>query len=390
MYGERSNRGDPHGVSIVTCDHELSETESGPSIQGLREPVRISVGPADGVFGPSSQKAGRQRPGRRARFAALARVLALAVCQAALVLPPAAHASRDERAVAGEWDSDWGWVVLEASPIEGTRALAVTGYWIQDTEKKGLIPSGTFDPATRTLEFALVQSWNKKRGTATFVLSADGRTFKGTWQYGDGQGEWLLRRVRGDTFEAKVDSLVAYAGVRADGPGGAVMVVEDGKVLLAKGYGYAHVASRKPNTGQTSFELASVAKQFTAAAIMILRDQGELAFRDDVRQYIPELPVYRPRHPILISHLLHHTSGLPQYGDLDVPQVKGRKPPFVCNEDFAPEFARAEKVPPPFRARRPRRLQQWRVCAFGPDRRARSRASRSARFCATRFSSPSA
>ena len=267
-------------------------------------------------------------------------VIAAGVVIVALALHPAAtHAALDVGDVAGEWDSDSGWVVLEASPKPGKAAIAVSGYWIQDTDKKGLIPSGTFHPARRTLEFEFTQSWNKKHGTATFALSPDDRTFKGTWRHEGGEGEWLLRRVRGKTFEAKVDSLVAYAGVRRDGAGGAVMVVEDGKVLLQKGYGYAHIATRKPNTAQTSFELASVAKQFTAAAIMILRDQGRLAFHDDVRKYIPELPVYR-KGTIRIVHLLHHTSGLPQYGDLDVPQVAGRWPPFVCNDDFAGEFAR--------------------------------------------------
>ena len=197
------------------------------------------------------------------------RAPAFGLATLALLLSPATLSAVDVRDVAGEWDSDSGWVVLEASPKPGKPAIAVSGYWIQDTDKKGLIPSGTFHPARRTLEFEFTQSWNKKHGTATFALSPDGRTFKGTWRHEGGEGEWLLRRVRGKTFEAKVDSLVAYAGVRRDGAGGAVMVIEDGRVLLQKGYGYAHIATRKPNTAQTSFELASVAKQFTAAAIMI-------------------------------------------------------------------------------------------------------------------------
>jgi CubicO group peptidase (beta-lactamase class C family) len=129
-----------------------------------------------------------------------------------------------------------------------------------------------------------------------------------------------------------------------------VVLVEDGKVVFQKGYGLACLRDRKPNTPQTSFELASVSKQFTAAAIMILHDRGKLSLDDDVRKHIPELPVYDRKHPIRIHHLLHHTSGLPHYGDLEVPQVKGRKPPFVCNKDFAGEFARQRaKFPLRFR-----------------------------------------
>jgi CubicO group peptidase (beta-lactamase class C family) len=82
---------------------------------------------------------------------------------------------------------------------------------------------------------------------------------------------------------------------------------------------------------------------------MILHDQGKLSFDDDVRKYVPELPAYHPRQPIRIHHLLHHASGLPMYGDLDVPKTAGRKPDYVCNEDFAPEFARQRaKFPPHF------------------------------------------
>jgi CubicO group peptidase (beta-lactamase class C family) len=259
---------------------------------------------------------------------------------AAWACPRPAWAAPGVKDVAGDWDSDWGWVVLQATPTKGARTLAVRGFWAQDADKKGLISSGTFDPATRTLECSIRQGWNNQHGTAKFTLSADGQTFKGTWRHGGGAGEWVLRRVRGDTFEEKVDSLVAYAGVKPDGPGGAVAVVEGGKVLLQKGYGLAYLHDRTPNTAQTSFELASVSKQFTAAAIMILHDRGKLSLDDDVRKHLPELPVYDRQHPIRLHHLLHHTSGLPQYGDLEVPKVPRRKPHFICNEDFAREFAR--------------------------------------------------
>jgi CubicO group peptidase (beta-lactamase class C family) len=281
------------------------------------------------------------------RSALLAVLLVAAVLvMSAWSAPPRAPGARD---ITGEWDTSWGWMVLEAGRQEG-KTLPVTGYWIQNIDQKGVIESGTFDPATRTLDVVIVQSWNKQRGKATFKLAPDGRTFNGTWEHSGGKGEWVLRRVHGDTFEAKVDSLVANAGVRPDGPGGALAVVEGGEVILAKGYGLAYLRDRTPNTAHTGFELASVSKQFTAAAIMLLHDQGKLSFDDDVRKYIPELPVYDHQHPIRIHHLLHHTSGLPQYGSLEVPQVPRRRPPFICNEDFAREFARQRtRFPQQFR-----------------------------------------
>lgn len=65
-------------------------------------------------------------------------------------------------------------------------------------------------------------------------------------------------------------------------------------------------------TPATIFEAGSVSKQFTAAAALILAQQGKLSLDDDVRKYLPELPVYDA--PITIRHLIHHTSGLRDWG----------------------------------------------------------------------------
>jgi CubicO group peptidase (beta-lactamase class C family) len=72
-----------------------------------------------------------------------------------------------------------------------------------------------------------------------------------------------------------------------------------------------------PNTPQTIFESGSVAKQFTAAALVLLQQDGKLSLDDPVRKYIPELPDYgRPPRPITIRHLLTHTSGLREWSAL--------------------------------------------------------------------------
>jgi CubicO group peptidase (beta-lactamase class C family) len=99
----------------------------------------------------------------------------------------------------------------------------------------------------------------------------------------------------------------------ADGPGAAVLVVYQGKVLVEKGYGLADLDKKTPITATTNFDLASASKQFTALAVMLLADRGRLDFDDDVRKYLPELPAYNEQRPIRVRDLLHHTSGLPDY-----------------------------------------------------------------------------
>jgi CubicO group peptidase (beta-lactamase class C family) len=133
------------------------------------------------------------------------------------------------------------------------------------------------------------------------------------------------------SLEAAADSAVAKAGVSAATPGVAVSVIEGTKVVFRKGYGLANLASNTPIRPETTFELASVTKQFTGVAISILHDQGKLSFDDPARKYIPELP--ESDKDIRIRDLLNHTSGLPDYTGW--PQPPGHDPNFVNNEDYA-------------------------------------------------------
>ncbi len=91
-------------------------------------------------------------------------------------------------------------------------------------------------------------------------------------------------------------------------PGCAVGVIEEGRLVQARGYGSADLATGRPITPKTAFNIASMSKQFTAAAIGLLIADGKLDEEDNVRKYLPELPDYGPT--IRIRHLLHHTSGL--------------------------------------------------------------------------------
>ena len=98
----------------------------------------------------------------------------------------------------------------------------------------------------------------------------------------------------------------------APAPGCAAAVSLNGEVVFEKAFGLADMEHNVPNTTQTIFESGSVAKQFTAAALVLLQQDGKLSIDDPVRKYIPELPDYGS--PLTIRHLLNHTSGLRDWG----------------------------------------------------------------------------
>jgi CubicO group peptidase (beta-lactamase class C family) len=93
-----------------------------------------------------------------------------------------------------------------------------------------------------------------------------------------------------------------------DSPGCALGVYKDGQIAYKRGYGMADLNDDVPITPATVFHVASMSKQFTAAAVVLLAEQGKLALDDDVRKYIPELPDFG--QPITIRNLVYHTSGL--------------------------------------------------------------------------------
>ncbi len=97
-------------------------------------------------------------------------------------------------------------------------------------------------------------------------------------------------------------------------PGCAVGVSLNGETVFEKAFGLAEMEHNIANTPQTIFESGSVAKQFTAAAIVLLEQDGKLKIDDDVRKYIPELPEYGK--PITIRHILTHTAGLRDWGSV--------------------------------------------------------------------------
>ncbi len=121
-------------------------------------------------------------------------------------------------------------------------------------------------------------------------------------------------------LEAKIDAVFAdfvetrspeSSGPSRKSPGCAVGVYHAGEVAFSKGYGYADLEHDEAITDTTPFYSASLSKQFTAAAVLLLVQDGKIVLSDDVHKFIPELGNFGA--PITIDELLHHTSGLRDY-----------------------------------------------------------------------------
>ncbi len=131
-------------------------------------------------------------------------------------------------------------------------------------------------------------------------------------------------------------------------PGAAVLVIDDGQTLIRKGYGYADVDNKIEITPDSAFRLASVSKQFTTAAIVALENDGKLAFNDPLVMHVPELNSWPG---VTIRHLMTHTSGIPDYYELDYYANYPADGPMPQNADLVeilsrypePDFAPGEK-----------------------------------------------
>jgi len=112
---------------------------------------------------------------------------------------------------------------------------------------------------------------------------------------------------------AGIDDMFAFTR-QGRHPGAAVMVIHDGVVQHRQGYGLADLEAGLPISGETAFYLCSLAKAFTAMAVMLLAEADQVRYDAPLRQFVPELPSYAD--PITVRHLLYHTSGLPDYFQL--------------------------------------------------------------------------
>jgi CubicO group peptidase (beta-lactamase class C family) len=105
---------------------------------------------------------------------------------------------------------------------------------------------------------------------------------------------------------AEIDKIFNWT--KPNEPGCAVAASQNGKVVVNKAYGSADLERNVPITPNTVFDAGSVRKQFVAAAILLLVEEGKLSLSDDVGKHIPQLPDYG--HKITVDHLLTHTSGI--------------------------------------------------------------------------------
>ena len=137
-----------------------------------------------------------------------------------------------------------------------------------------------------------------------------------------------------------VDALMQrYAG---DVPGAALLVLRDGEPLVRRAYGLADVEAGTQVAPATSFRLASVSKQFTAAAVLLLAEDGRLALDEPVRRWLPSLPA--SFDAVTLHHLLSHTSGIADYEDLMDPAATAQ----VHDADVLRLLATSEAAKPYF------------------------------------------
>jgi CubicO group peptidase (beta-lactamase class C family) len=146
-------------------------------------------------------------------------------------------------------------------------------------------------------------------------------------------------RVHAQTLNARLDALLNDWREK-NAPGMAALLVRNGRIEYRKVFGFANLDARTPITADTQFLLASLTKQFTAMAIMILAERHKLQFDDTLAKFCPEFPDYA--RTITIRQLLNHTAGLTQYQELLVGKVdenyfRSSKSPPAAHEFTAAE-----------------------------------------------------
>jgi CubicO group peptidase (beta-lactamase class C family) len=133
----------------------------------------------------------------------------------------------------------------------------------------------------------------------------------------------------------KVDKLFTQWD-KPDSPGCSLGVIKEGKFVYKRSYGSANLDYNVPLSAESVFDIASTSKQFTAASILLLVRRGVILLDDDIRKYIPELPIYEA--PITINHLVHHTSGIRDY--LQMREMAGRGDEPFGNQEAVELIAR--------------------------------------------------
>jgi CubicO group peptidase (beta-lactamase class C family) len=105
---------------------------------------------------------------------------------------------------------------------------------------------------------------------------------------------------------SEIDKVFSFA--TPETPGCAVGVSQQGKVVVHRAYGLADVERKLPLTQTSVFDIGSTQKQFTAAGVLLLAEEGRVSLSDDIRKHLPQLPDYG--HKVTVDHLLTHTGGI--------------------------------------------------------------------------------
>ena len=137
------------------------------------------------------------------------------------------------------------------------------------------------------------------------------------------------------SFKAEADAILAKS-YPADGPGAAVIVTENGKTVYAAGRGLADIERKIPIEPSTIFRLGSITKQFTAAAVLRLADQGKLSLDDPLSKFIPAYPA--PGATATVRQLLNHTSGVMPYTNIPGWMVEAKTGKAFSTEQLIAEF----------------------------------------------------
>lgn len=122
---------------------------------------------------------------------------------------------------------------------------------------------------------------------------------------------FVLPCVAQQDFEARIDAYIKAEMQRQQIPGLSLAVVRNGKIALIKSYGFSNVEHQVPVKPETVFQSGSMAKQFTATAVMMLVEEGRLSLDDKISKYLTDAP--ESWKSITVRHLLTHTAGMGDY-----------------------------------------------------------------------------
>jgi len=133
-----------------------------------------------------------------------------------------------------------------------------------------------------------------------------------------------------------------FSTYKPGNPGCQLAVSRNGEIIFSKAWGLADLEHNVALTDSSIFEAGSISKQFVAAAILLLQQQGKLLLDDNVRKYIPELPQYKTT--ITLRNLLHHTSGIREWSDLVTLTGWPRTQKFYTNHDVLEIITRQKQL----------------------------------------------